>query len=301
MKTKNKTFKIVMMCGMMTLAALISACGLDSFATGDLTAVKNSLPSASAKKAESQTANWIKINEVFGHKWLISYDHAAKEATLKVAIVVWDEDRHELTQVVHGCEEVFGASTVRAGGEQVQIPINSIKSVIDDCYREHDPSTTQSAPNIEAYPEIQFDIFGRWNKAPSTSDAVVFHDSFKYGFNQINATTIEVFLAGGGLNKSSIDGVSAPVVIGQKTEFMASTVLNNWGSVHDPALTASYLEHFTKVNSGPLTPTLKELKGKQNAFIVDLTNKNLNINVPPGFELDYFIIDPKGYGGGSAG
>ena len=239
---KNTNYKLVrtaVFCLLGLMLVLIAACTTDEpadFGNENSNPVPNALPGA-GQQAQVGGREWIKVDEVFGHKWKLTYDHGSDSALFEVAIVNWDEDRLTLTEVFYGCDYEFTNS--KRSGDEVLLELDSLKASIEDCYDR--AGATRTIDRFESYAVIQFEITGSFQQP--ANGPVIKHPSFNYGIER-SGSRVGVKLSANGSN-GQIEGESDTVqASGGIADFNAASNLDFCQSADDPNVQMSYLEHY---------------------------------------------------------
>lgn len=234
----------------------------------------------------------LQINKVTGHKWMLIYTHASQSAELQVSIVSWDEDRLTLTDVHYNCAYTFDDTSPYGSG--VLLKLNSIQNNIRDCYDQAGFSpSSYSVPAVELYPSVQFEVIGEWTKR--ARGALVKHASFDYMLN--NDTLVLAADGPAGLGNRKIKSESRPLLAGGP--FHAASNFEFWNSLYpSPKGQVSFVEHYAWNTSGKVTNITPKNEVEPSLMRILLSDTEMLIDPPAGFNLDTLIIDPKHFGTG---
>lgn len=251
----------------------------------------NALPAESQQEKKSGGVPWLELNERFGHKWKLTYEHSSATAVLNVAIVSWDIERAALTEVLYGCEYEFANSN--QNGDSVRLQLDSIQDNIEDCYTQ--AGYGRNVPRFEKYSAIQFEVSGAFQQPASGN--LISHPTFKYGLDQ-SGNNVSVYISAEG-DRAQIKGETDSFnASGGIQDFHAASNLFFWTSLQDQNVTLSYLEHYVWTDPTKIQTTAKKEMGRINAVVFDLGQTELEITPPNGFSLKTFVIDPKNFGDG---
>lgn len=251
----------------------------------------NAVPAASQQDKKAGGTPWLELNEGFGHKWKLTYEHSSATAILNVAIVNWDIERAVLTEVFYGCEYEF--ANANRNGDSVRLQLDSIQDRIEDCYSQ--AGYGRNVPRFEKYSAIQFEVSGSFQQP--TNGGLISHPTFKYGLDQ-SGNNVNVYISASG-DRGQIKGETDKFdASGGIQNFHAASNLFFWTSLQDQNVMLSYLEHYVWTDPTKIQTTAKQEMGRVNAVVFDLGQTELEITPPNGFSLDKFVIDPGGFGKG---
>ncbi|MFK7800975.1 MAG: hypothetical protein AB8G95_05045 [Anaerolineae bacterium] len=285
------TFFLVLLLAFAALAACASAESAD-FGSDRSKADVNTQPAAGKQPQKGSGGQpWLEINEEFGHKWKLTYEHSSATALLQVAIVNWDVERAAVTEVLYGCEYEFANSN--RNGDSVKLQLDSIQDSIEDCYVQS--GQAKNVPRFEKYSAIQFEVSGSFQQP--TGGGLISHPTFKYGLDQ-SGNNVSVYISAEG-DRAQITGETDNFnASGGIQDFHAASNLFFWTSLQDQNVKLSYLEHYVWTDPSKIQTTAKQEMGRVNAVVFDLGQTELEITPPNGFSLDKFVIDPKSFGAG---
>ncbi|MEM7801081.1 MAG: hypothetical protein AAF633_17950 [Chloroflexota bacterium] len=244
----------------------------------------------------------------WGHKWTFVYEPGASlDAYVDVAIVLWNKSTYKFASQVsnYSLRHPIGYSTTPTS---IIFDLN-LKANIDYTYDYfHIPL---DAPPAENYPAFAIETIGSWSAAGHALHAL--HDSFRYKIRRVPGTSDIAFDADfrgkvgrGPIMVDSSRPVTPPAL---NRTYGMGLHLDYWKSVwvepasKEPAKVkavdyyiweddASVDEYF--LNRSPL---LDEKNGVR--FV--LTPSPLELTVSSNFDLEKFIVDPKGFGSGGNG
>jgi hypothetical protein len=273
--------------------AILAACASDEpadFGNDRSKPEVNALPAA-GKQPKVGGQPWLEVNEEFGHKWKLTYEHSTATALFQVAIVNWDIERAAVTEVLYGCEYEFANSN--QNGDSVKLALDSLQDRIEDCYVQ--AGRPKNVPRFEKYSAIQFEVSGSFQQP--AGGGLITHPTFKYGLDQ-SGSNVNVYISAEG-DRGQIKGETDQFdVSGGIQDFHSASNLFFWTSLQDQNVKLSYLEHYVWTDPNKIQTTAKQEMGRINAVVFDLGQADLEVTPPNGFSLDQFVIDPKNFGQG---
>ncbi len=297
------TKKLFIISTLFVLFLLMSAC------SADLSVLTNSVSGRTAQQGGG-SMTWIDVNDTLGHKWLLEYDHPSQTATLRVAIVRYDQERYELTDIIYdNCEYKIGGKVDQPNKGDILFDLD-IKSAIINCYDAAKAAnlipSVPSVPDVEYYQKIQFEIVGGFD---DEANGMLFkygnlkQQQLNYTYSILNPSknkgSLELWATGGA---GDIAGKSNAFDLNSaQKDFRGASNLDFWESIHQNPRKGelSYLEHFIwSASTAKVGTTEKQSMGPINAVRMDITKNQFVVSPVKGFNLEKIFVDPKNFGGG---